>query len=46
MTMDLEMCHGKPTIRALRYTVESILELLSSGMTADVVACIHEQYWK
>jgi uncharacterized protein (DUF433 family) len=30
-------CHGQPTIRGLRYTVESILELLSAGMTIDEV---------
>ncbi len=28
-----EICHGKPTVRGLRYTVESILELLASNMT-------------
>jgi uncharacterized protein (DUF433 family) len=30
ITMDPEICHGKPTVRGLRYTVESILELLTS----------------
>ncbi|OAQ41906.1 hypothetical protein A5893_01955 [Pedobacter psychrophilus] len=29
------ICHGKPTIRGLRYPVENILELLASGMTID-----------
>lgn len=28
-----EICHGKPVVRGLRYTVQSILELLASGMT-------------
>lgn len=32
---DLVVCHGQPTIRGLRYTVESLLELLSTGMTID-----------
>ena len=35
ITMDPEICHGKPCIRGLRYPVEMILELLSSGMTTD-----------
>ena len=35
ITIDPQICHGKPTIRGLRYPVESILELLSSGMTTD-----------
>jgi hypothetical protein len=35
ITMDPEICHGKPTVRGLRYTVESILELLSSGMAVE-----------
>ncbi len=37
ITIDPAVCHGKPTIRGLRYPVESILELLSSGMTYDEV---------
>ncbi len=35
ITIDPEICHGKPTIRGLRYPVESMLELLASGMTID-----------
>jgi uncharacterized protein (DUF433 family) len=33
ITIDPAICHGKPTIRGLRYPVETILELLSSGMS-------------
>jgi uncharacterized protein (DUF433 family) len=33
ITMDSTICHGKPTVRGLRYTVQSILELLASDMT-------------
>jgi uncharacterized protein (DUF433 family) len=33
ITIDPEICHGKPVIRGLRYPVETMLELLSSGMT-------------
>ena len=35
ITIDPAVCHGKPTIRGLRYPVEVILELLSAGMTID-----------
>jgi uncharacterized protein (DUF433 family) len=35
ITINPDICHGKPTIRGLRYPVETILELLSSGMTTD-----------
>jgi len=35
ITIDPEICHGKPVIRGLRYPVESMLELLASGMTIE-----------
>ncbi len=35
ITIDPAICHGKPCIRGLRYPVETILELLSAGMTTD-----------
>ena len=37
ISSDSEICHGQPTIRGLRYTVENLLELLSAGMTIDEV---------
>ena len=37
ITMDPDICHGKPCIRGLRYPVEMLLELLSSGMTIDEI---------
>lgn len=33
ITINPEICHGKPTIRNKRYPVDLILDLLSSGMT-------------
>ena len=30
-----EVCHGKPTIRGLRYPVQNMLDLLASGMTIE-----------
>ncbi len=33
ITVDPNICHGKPCIRGLRYPVEWLLELLSSGMS-------------
>ena len=39
ITIDPAICHGKPCLRGLRYPVEMILELLSSGMsTEDILA--------
>lgn len=35
ITADPEICHGKPTIRGLRYPVENMLQLLASGMTIE-----------
>jgi uncharacterized protein (DUF433 family) len=37
ITIDPQICHGKPTIRGLRYPAETILELLSSGMTPEEI---------
>lgn len=37
ITLHQDICHGKPCIRGLRYPVEFILELLSSGMTIEEI---------
>ncbi|MGL5910706.1 MAG: DUF433 domain-containing protein [Phycicoccus sp.] len=37
ITSDPAVCHGQPTVRGLRYPVESLLRMLSSGMTIDEV---------
>ncbi len=42
ITTDPEICHGKPCIRGLRYPVETILELLSSGMSTEEILADYE----
>jgi len=37
ITSDPAVCHGQPTVRGLRYPVESLLELLSAGMSVEDV---------
>lgn len=42
ITFNPQVCHGKPTIRNKRYLVESILELMASGMTHDEILADYE----
>jgi uncharacterized protein (DUF433 family) len=42
ITIDPEICHGKPTIRGSRYTVELIPGLLNSGMTIEEILADYE----
>ncbi len=35
ITINPEVCHGKPTLRNMRYPVSLILDLLSAGMTTE-----------
>ena len=42
ITIDPSICHGQPCVRGLRYPVETLLELLSSGMTIDDVLADYE----
>ena len=37
ITINLEICHGKPTLRNMRYPVSLILDLLSAGMTTEEI---------
>jgi uncharacterized protein (DUF433 family) len=42
ITIDPNLCHGKPCIRGLRYPVESVLEWLAGGMTIDEILADYE----
>jgi len=37
ITINPDICHGKPCIRGLRYPVNMILELLSAGMSHEEI---------
>ena len=42
ITIDPDICHGKPCIRGLRYPVENVLEWLAGGMTIDEILADYE----
>ena len=42
ITMNPNMAFGKPTIRGLRYSVEWLLETLSSGMSVEEILADYE----
>ncbi len=42
ITINHNMAFGKPTIRGLRYSVEWLLETLSSGMTNEEILADYE----
>jgi uncharacterized protein (DUF433 family) len=46
ITIDPDICHGKPCVRGLRYPVEMILELLSSGMEQEEILDDYEDLEK
>lgn len=37
ITIDPNICFGKPTIRNMRYPVEMVLDLLSAGMSTEEI---------
>ena len=37
ISLNPDVCHGKPTIRNMRYPVEMILDLLSAGMSQEEI---------
>ena len=42
ITLNPQICHGKPCIRGLRYPVENILEWLAGGMSIDEILADYE----
>ncbi len=37
ISLNPEVCNGKPTIRNMRFTVSQLLDLLASGMTSKEI---------
>lgn len=37
ITLDSDLCNGKPTIRGLRITVQTILEFVRAGETTEEI---------
>jgi uncharacterized protein (DUF433 family) len=37
ITLDADLCNGKPTIRGLRITVQTILEFVSAGESTEEI---------
>jgi uncharacterized protein (DUF433 family) len=46
ITINPEICHGKPTIRNTRYMVESILEYLAGGDSIETILSEFEDLQK
>jgi uncharacterized protein (DUF433 family) len=42
ITIEPQICHGKPCIRGLRYPVTTLLELMSSGITNQEILAEYE----
>ncbi len=43
ITIHSEICHGKPCIRGMRWPVEVILDLLSTGMSVNEILEDHPE---
>ena len=43
ITLDPDICHGKPCVRHMRWPVEAILDLIASGMGLDEILADHPE---
>jgi uncharacterized protein (DUF433 family) len=43
ITIDPELCHGKPCIRGMRWPVEVIIDMLGSGMSIEEILEDHPE---
>ena len=43
ITLDVEVCHGKPCVRNMRWPVEVVLALVGAGMTMDEIIADHPE---
>jgi uncharacterized protein (DUF433 family) len=43
ITLDPDICDGKPCVRHMRWPVEAVLDLISSGMERDEILADHPE---
>ena len=43
ITLDPEICHGKPCVRHMRWPVEVVLDLVASGMSVEEIVADHPE---
>jgi len=46
ITIEPEVCHGKPCIRNMRWPVEVVIDMLGSGMTFEEILEDHPELEK
>lgn len=43
ITVDPDICHGKPCVRHMRWPVEVVLDMVASGMSIDDILADHPE---
>jgi uncharacterized protein (DUF433 family) len=43
ITIDSDICHGKPCVRHMRWPVEAVLDLVSAGMSSTEIQADHPE---
>lgn len=43
ITIEAQICHGKPCVRGMRWPVEVILDMLGSDMTIEAILEDHSE---
>jgi uncharacterized protein (DUF433 family) len=43
ITINPKICHGKPVVRSMRWPVEVVLDMLSSGMSKEEILKDHPE---
>ena len=46
ITIDPQICHGKPCVRGMRWPVEVIMDMLGAGMTMEQIVEDHPELEK
>jgi uncharacterized protein (DUF433 family) len=46
ITIDPEICHGKPCVRGMRWPVEVIIDMMGSGMSTEEILEDHPELEK